>query len=627
MRLLVTGGAGFIGSNFVRYWVEQHPDDHVVAYDVLTYAGNRPNLADVEDRIAFVQGDICDLAPRPSRPSRPRRSTRSSTSPPSPTTPWPCSTRASSSAPTCSGTQTMLEAARQRRGRRVPPHLHLRGLRRPGPRHRRASFTEDCPYRPRTPYNASKAGADHAVRAYGETYGLPVTITNCSQQLRALPVPREGHPAVHHPGPRRPEPDPLRHAPRTAGSGCTCSTTARPSRPCSSGARSARPTTWAAGWRPPSWRSPTWCWRAGQARLAQGDRARPPRPRPPLPARLVQDRAPSSAGRPRSPSRTGLAETVSWYADHRAWWEPLRDRAPVVEAGWGRPAEAPGTGARSWSPGPAGSSAATWWTRWPGGVPRRGPPALRCSAPEGPGAAGSTHEVLADRHRHHARGRPRRRAGRRRGVPPRRRRPRRRPAPRSTPARPIPTGPTPSTPSGTRNVAEAAAAVGAHLLYVSTDYVFDGTSPRPYASGTRPTRSRSTARSKLAGERECPPGSTIVRTSWVCGAHGANMVKTALRLAEGDGHAALRRRPAGLARPSRPTWPRPRHAWARPSAAGHLPRDQPGADHLVRASSGPCWRRPGDDPSGCSPSPRPSSTRPARPPARPTRCSTTRPCA
>src|SRR5271155_4980819 len=60
MRLLVTGGAGVIGSNFVHYWVDQHPDDHVVVYDVLTYAGNRPNLEDVEDRIVFVQGDVCD---------------------------------------------------------------------------------------------------------------------------------------------------------------------------------------------------------------------------------------------------------------------------------------------------------------------------------------------------------------------------------------------------------------------------------------------------------------------------------------------------------------------------------------------------------------------------------------
>jgi dTDP-4-dehydrorhamnose reductase len=88
---------------------------------------------------------------------------------------------------------------------------------------------------------------------------------------------------------------------------------------------------------------------------------------------------------------------------------------------------------------------------------------------------------------------------------------------------------------GTRHVAEAAERSGAHLVYVSTDYVFDGRSPRPYVEWDE-TNPRSTyGRSKLGGERECPPGSTIVRTSWVCGAHGANMVKTALRLARGDG--------------------------------------------------------------------------------------------
>jgi dTDP-4-dehydrorhamnose reductase len=88
---------------------------------------------------------------------------------------------------------------------------------------------------------------------------------------------------------------------------------------------------------------------------------------------------------------------------------------------------------------------------------------------------------------------------------------------------------------GTRNVAEASTAVGAHLVYVSTDYVFDGTSARPYREWDAPNPQSVYGASKLAGERECPPGSTIVRTSWVCGAHGANMVKTALRLAEGDG--------------------------------------------------------------------------------------------
>jgi dTDP-glucose 4,6-dehydratase len=60
MRLLVTGGAGFIGSNFVRYWLERRPDDHLVVLDLLTYAGNRASLDDVEDRIVFVEGDIGD---------------------------------------------------------------------------------------------------------------------------------------------------------------------------------------------------------------------------------------------------------------------------------------------------------------------------------------------------------------------------------------------------------------------------------------------------------------------------------------------------------------------------------------------------------------------------------------
>ena len=88
---------------------------------------------------------------------------------------------------------------------------------------------------------------------------------------------------------------------------------------------------------------------------------------------------------------------------------------------------------------------------------------------------------------------------------------------------------------GTRNVAEAAALVGAHVVYVSTDYVFDGRASRPYREWDAPNPASVYGASKLAGERECRPGSTIVRTSWVCGAHGANMVVTALRLAAQEG--------------------------------------------------------------------------------------------
>ncbi|MHB8439473.1 MAG: dTDP-4-dehydrorhamnose reductase [Acidimicrobiales bacterium] len=88
---------------------------------------------------------------------------------------------------------------------------------------------------------------------------------------------------------------------------------------------------------------------------------------------------------------------------------------------------------------------------------------------------------------------------------------------------------------GTRHVAEAARRHGTHVVYVSTDYVFDGTSSRPYVEWDRPNPLSVYGRSKLGGEMELGPGAAVVRTSWVCGYHGANMVRTALRLAEGSG--------------------------------------------------------------------------------------------
>jgi dTDP-4-dehydrorhamnose reductase len=83
---------------------------------------------------------------------------------------------------------------------------------------------------------------------------------------------------------------------------------------------------------------------------------------------------------------------------------------------------------------------------------------------------------------------------------------------------------------GTRHVVDGAARVGARVLYVSTDYVFDGTKPEPYLEWDDPAPASVYGRSKLGGERELRPDDTIVRTSWVCGAQGANMVKTILRL-------------------------------------------------------------------------------------------------
>lgn len=91
---------------------------------------------------------------------------------------------------------------------------------------------------------------------------------------------------------------------------------------------------------------------------------------------------------------------------------------------------------------------------------------------------------------------------------------------------------------GTRHVAEGAELVGAHVVYISTDYVFDG-SAGPYVEWDEPRPLSVYGRSKLGGERELPSGSTVVRTSWVCGQHGSNFVRTMLRLAGGEGEVTV----------------------------------------------------------------------------------------
>jgi len=189
VRLLVTGGAGFIGSNFVHYWLDRHPDDHVVVYDLLTYAGNRASLEDVEERIVFVEGDICDreLVDRTLTEQRIEgvvnfaAESHNSLAVVDPTRFFRTNVL---------GTQTLLDAARATGVERFH-HVSTCEVYGDLALDTDEVFTEESPYRPRTPYNASKAGADHAVRAYFETFGLPVTITNCSNNYGPFQFPEK----------------------------------------------------------------------------------------------------------------------------------------------------------------------------------------------------------------------------------------------------------------------------------------------------------------------------------------------------------------------------------------------------------------------------------------------------
>jgi len=186
-NVLVTGGAGFIGSNFVRYLLRVEPQVQVINLDALTYAGSPDNLADLPDpgRHTFVHGDICDrpLVDRLLRQHLVDTIVH-----------FAAETHVDRSIfdpggflqANVVGTFTLLEAARQYWlvERALPSEVRFHhistdevyGMLRPD----EPAWREDTPYAPNSPYAASKACSDHWVRAYGHTYGLPYTITNCS---------------------------------------------------------------------------------------------------------------------------------------------------------------------------------------------------------------------------------------------------------------------------------------------------------------------------------------------------------------------------------------------------------------------------------------------------------------
>lgn len=177
MRLVVTGGAGFIGSNFIRYWMGKHPEDSVVNFDLLTYAGNLANLKEVDHlpNYSFVQGDIRDQAAVDAvvegadiivHFAAETHVDRSITDPKSFLT------------TNVLGTHALLEAAKKF-GIRIH-HISTDEVFGSLELGSEKKFNEHTPYDPRSPYSASKAGSDHLVRAYNETFGVTFTLTNCT---------------------------------------------------------------------------------------------------------------------------------------------------------------------------------------------------------------------------------------------------------------------------------------------------------------------------------------------------------------------------------------------------------------------------------------------------------------
>jgi dTDP-glucose 4,6-dehydratase len=331
VRILVTGAAGFIGSNFVHYWLERHPDDSVVALDLLTYAGNRANLAGTEERVPFVQADIADLdiVENVMREHEIEAVVN-----------FAAESHNSLAVidpgrffhTNVVGTQALLEASRRVEVDRFH-HVSTCEVYGDLPLDSDESFTEDSPYRPRTPYNASKAGGDHAVRAYFETWGLPITITNCSNNYGPFQFPEKVIPLfVSNALDDRPLPMYASTENRRewlhVRDHCRAIELALD--------KGVAGETYNVG-------------SAVEASIEEiADRVLELTGKPESLKAIVPDRPghdrrylldSSKIGRelgwePEIGFEDGLRETVEWYADNRAWWEPLRERLQVEETAW-----------------------------------------------------------------------------------------------------------------------------------------------------------------------------------------------------------------------------------------------------------------------------------------------------
>ncbi len=332
MRLMITGAAGFIGSNFVRHWICERPEDHIVAFDLLTYAGNEANLWDIRDRIVFVQGDIGEQGQVEKVLASEDIDTIVNFAAESHNS-YAVKNPSVFFRTNAMGTQALLEASRRHdAAQRLRRFHHISTCEVYGdlPLDSDDIFTEESPYRPRTPYNASKAAADHAVRAYHETYGLPITITNCANNYGPYQFPEKVIPLF--------------------------ATNALDDLPLPLYASTENRREWIHvldhargimrvildGRVGETYNIGTGVERSIEE-IADGVLAGLDKPsslktivpdRPGHDRRYVLDwtKIQRELGwKPEVDFEEGLRDTVRWYAEHRAWWEPLRERRPVAE--------------------------------------------------------------------------------------------------------------------------------------------------------------------------------------------------------------------------------------------------------------------------------------------------------
>jgi len=189
MKLIVTGGAGFIGSNFILYWLKKYPQDKIVNLDKLTYAGNLENLKSIEKNpnYEFVHDDICnsqlvdsltektDVIVHFAAESHVDRSIMD---------PAPFIKT------NIEGTYVLLEAALKNKVKRFH-HISTDEVFGALELNSKEKFDDHTAYNPRSPYSASKAASDHLVRAYYTTYNLPITISNCSNNFGSYQFPEK----------------------------------------------------------------------------------------------------------------------------------------------------------------------------------------------------------------------------------------------------------------------------------------------------------------------------------------------------------------------------------------------------------------------------------------------------